>query len=58
MTDTRTQDLPAKWRAEAVQGRQEAGTYSPRGAKQARLRGEAGALERCADELEAALERA
>jgi hypothetical protein len=48
-------DLPSAWRQAAAQVRLEAAKYSPRGARQAFLRGQADSLERCANDLEAAL---
>jgi len=47
----RVAELIRDWESEASELRQQAATYSPLGAKQARLRGEASTLERCAQAL-------
>jgi hypothetical protein len=47
----RIAELIRDWESEAARLRQQAATYSPLGAKQARLRGEASTLDRCAQAL-------
>ena len=49
--DSQIAALIQDWEREADELRKQAEGYSPLGAKQARLRGEASALERCAQAL-------